>query len=310
MLEKVVFSERAITALLTETRSHVKTETGGICLGHRQGKLWYITEIIDPGIDAIFRPDYFEYDDKYLNHLMGKVARLYEKLPEIIGLWHRHPGSMDVFSRTDDHTNTKYAQRNSEGAISMLVNIDPSLRLTVYHVTYPPLSYRKVSYAFGDNHFPPGLLAYASMSDISSMIERNEGKKNYFTSSSSFIRSAAGFSFSKVIKNYLNEDKVKNEHRIGYCISSSEPIDEELDTILAVLEEDINYFSEAGIKITLTLLKHKGLELKDTCGDFVAVMFIHNDKVFFSYDGNIYLYSEGFFRNACEYYTLYGKALY
>ena len=241
---------------------------------------------------------------------MGKVARLYEKLPEIIGLWHRHPGSMDVFSSTDDHTNTKYAQRSCEGAISILVNIDPSVRLSVYHVTYPPLHYRNVGYTFGNNHFPPGLLSYASMSDISSMIERNEGRRNYFPSSSSFIRSATGFSFSRIMEKYLNEDDIKNEYGIGYTYHLSDPTNEELDTILTVLEEDINYFGEAGIKITLTLLKHKGLELQDTCGDFVAVMFIHNDKVFFSYDGNIYLYSEGFFRNACEYYALHGKVLH
>ena len=73
MLEKVVFSERAIIALLSETQEHIKTETGGVFLGHRCGNIWYIVETIDPGLNCIFRPAYFEYDDVYLNHLMNKV---------------------------------------------------------------------------------------------------------------------------------------------------------------------------------------------------------------------------------------------
>ena len=61
MLEKVVFSERAIIALLSETQEHIKTETGGVFLGHRCGNIWYIVETIDPGLNCIFRPAYFEY---------------------------------------------------------------------------------------------------------------------------------------------------------------------------------------------------------------------------------------------------------
>ena len=42
---------------------------------------------------------------------------------------------MDSFSTTDDGTNILFARNNGKyGAISALVNCDPKLRLTMYHV--------------------------------------------------------------------------------------------------------------------------------------------------------------------------------
>lgn len=111
----VVFSERAFTSILVETQEKIRTETGGVFLGYRKGDVWYVIESIDPGPNSVFQPAYFEYDQDYINHLINKVSRLYSLQLDLIGLWHRHPGSYDSFSGTDDGTNTKYLRAIENG---------------------------------------------------------------------------------------------------------------------------------------------------------------------------------------------------
>ena len=156
---RVIFSDRAFAAILAETTEKIDTETGGLFLGAIQKDTWYIIEAIDPGPKSVFQVAYFEYDQKYTQHLINKIANLYEHKLDLIGLWHRHPGSFDQFSSTDDGTNTKYASMRQEGAISGLVNIDPVFRLTMYHVN-PPCKYKKVQYEVGDELIPRDLLYY------------------------------------------------------------------------------------------------------------------------------------------------------
>lgn len=156
---EVVFSDRAYTAILAETTEKIKTETGGLFLGTVVGDTYYVIETIDPGPNSIFQVYYFEYDQKYTEHLINKIANLYQFKLELIGLWHRHPGSFDIFSGTDDKTNAKYAAMRECGAISALVNIDPEFRLTMYHVN-KPCEYQKIHYEVGDNLIPEVLLKY------------------------------------------------------------------------------------------------------------------------------------------------------
>ena len=102
---EVVFSQRAIAAVMAETAEKIQTETGGLFLGKVIGDTWYVVESIDPGPNSIFEVAYFEYDQPYVQHLINKVAAIYQERLELIGLWHRHPGSFDQFSGTDDQTN-------------------------------------------------------------------------------------------------------------------------------------------------------------------------------------------------------------
>lgn len=135
MSMKVVFSKRAYTALLAETKEKIATETGGIFLGVVQDGIWYVVESIDPGPKSIFRTSYFEYDTDYVKHLSNKINRLYCDRLDVLGLWHRHPGSMDTFSSTDDGTILQFATQNNGITISALVNIDPKFRMTMYVAT-------------------------------------------------------------------------------------------------------------------------------------------------------------------------------
>lgn len=142
---KVVFSPRAYTTLLCELIDNPCTETGGIFIGYRYADKWYIVETIHPGPDAIMEPAYFEYCQKYANYQANKLASLYEAIPEILGLWHKHPGSFDRFSSVDDVTNARFADTCKQGIISALVNIDPHFRIRVFSVSLP-LSYQEIEY--------------------------------------------------------------------------------------------------------------------------------------------------------------------
>lgn len=150
---KAIFSNRAYTAVMAETTEKVETETGGLFLGTVVDDNWYIIEAIDPGPNSIFKVTYFEYDQKYTQHLINKIAKLYNEPLTLIGLWHRHPGSFDIFSNTDDGTNKKFASMRECGAISGLVNIDPEFRFTMYHVEQP-CNYQKIEYLVGDDLIP------------------------------------------------------------------------------------------------------------------------------------------------------------
>jgi hypothetical protein len=162
---KIIFSDKSFLGIVAETYERSKTETGGILLGDIIGDTWYVLESLDPGPNSIFQQSYFEYDTPYVTHLANKIARFYQVKLQLLGLWHRHPGSFDSFSSTDDSTNREYALKNSAGAISGLVNLDPSFRLTMYHVfcshnSHSRPQYRKISsIEVGDNKIPSDLLS-------------------------------------------------------------------------------------------------------------------------------------------------------
>ena len=151
--QTVVFSDKAYNAIIDETFRKDPIETGGILLGHVIGDVWVVMEVIPPGIDSVHQYAYFEYDEKFVNYLAESVATKYENKLELLGLWHRHPGSMDTFSGTDDGTNRVFAGLRTCGAISGLVNVDPNFRLTMRHVSNP-LHYDIVDVEVGDDLIP------------------------------------------------------------------------------------------------------------------------------------------------------------
>lgn len=169
--QTVVFSERAWNAIVSETLDKDPLETGGIFLGYiLEGGVWIVVEVVPPGWKTINTVVDFEYDTEFVNYMANVVNKQYDKQLNVLGLWHRHPGSMDHFSSTDDVTNKKFASHLSVGSISALINIDPELRITVYHVapngSYTPMDYAidhegiipqkylKLKYASSENFIP------------------------------------------------------------------------------------------------------------------------------------------------------------
>lgn len=159
--ETVVISDKAYNAIIRESFAKHPVETGGILLGYiLDNGIWVVMEMIPPGINGIFQTAYFEYDRDFVNYLGTSVANQYREPLQVLGLWHRHPGSMDYFSSTDDGTNSEFASRNSYGVISGLVNIDPKFRLTMYHLNHMEgqrprnIAYSTVDVEIGDDLIP------------------------------------------------------------------------------------------------------------------------------------------------------------
>lgn len=164
--ETVIISDKAYNAMIRESFAKHPVETGGILLGYiLDNGLWVVMEMIPPGIKGVFETAYFEYDQDFVNYLGTSVANQYKEPLQVLGLWHRHPGSMDYFSSTDDGTNSEFASKNPYGVISGLVNIDPSFRLTMYHLDHNNgvrprnIAYSTVDVEVGDDLIPEKFFA-------------------------------------------------------------------------------------------------------------------------------------------------------
>jgi proteasome lid subunit RPN8/RPN11 len=153
--DKVVLSNQTYLSIVSEVSLFSDIETGGIFLGTIAHNNWYIIESIDPGYENSVRHHaYFEYDVKYVNHLANVRKALYEKELVLMGLWHRHPGSMDTFSSPDMETNKGFVDKLPSGALSAIINIDPQFRITMYHFT-PAMRCTKCKKIYvGDEHIP------------------------------------------------------------------------------------------------------------------------------------------------------------
>jgi len=164
---RVIISSQAYLSIISETYSFLDIETGGIFLGCYKDNTWYVLEVIDPGYKDTTRQEaYFEYDVDYVTHLANVKKRLYSIDLQLLGLWHRHPGSFDRFSSTDDGTNMRFAELLPNGAISAIVNLDPDFRLTMYHAALP-LKYSRVNNVLiGDSHIPAYLTKMKDPSDV------------------------------------------------------------------------------------------------------------------------------------------------
>jgi integrative and conjugative element protein (TIGR02256 family) len=154
----IFLSNQSYRDILNETSQNLATETGGVLIGECRQNKWFVVESIDPGPKAILQSSYFEYDQAYVNHLCNKVKRRYVAQLRLLGLWHRHPGSFDSFSGTDDATHRRYLQQCNGSIISGLVNIDPTFRINFYIVNGEPPRHQKTPSVVGDQHFPPELL--------------------------------------------------------------------------------------------------------------------------------------------------------
>ena len=154
---QVVFSNRAYNAVVYESTDKINSETGGIFLGYYKNESWYVIETIGPGPNAVFQETYFEYDQQYVEYQINKAAQKYQVELTLIGNWHKHPGSLNELSSTDDITNSEYAKLSPNGAISVLVNIDPNFYMTSFHMAWP-LKYTKIEYKVGDELIPEYIL--------------------------------------------------------------------------------------------------------------------------------------------------------
>ena len=292
---KVVFSTRAFAAILAETTEKIKTETGGLFLGKYKDGIWYVVEAIDPGPKSVFEIAYFEYDKEYTQHLIRKIANLYDSKLELIGLWHRHPGSFDIFSSTDDETNAKYAKLNEHGAISGLVNINPDFRLTMYHVDRP-CRYSKIQYEVGDELFPAELLALKKPDDFKALMKKLSTYKGSVMQQTEGQRKFACIaSFMKMISPYLDS------YACTDAIAEPGMDEQEVrDRLIELLLDDLIFFAdEAGIEVTVAQHGKYTAVSQNTAEGTTRLYFAYFEKDeqgVFEYDGKNYFYKAGLFK--------------
>ena len=289
---EIIFSNRAYLAIITETHEKIKTETGGVFLGCYENGFWYAIETIDPGPKSIFQAAYFEYDQKYTAHLINKIARLYSHKLTLIGLWHRHPGSFDQFSGTDDGTNSDYAKLNANGAISVLINVDPKFRITPYHVGWP-LRYSRIKYRVGDELIPKHLMELKSPEVPLKYVNGYADK--------AFSRRTANATPMLDFKDLL--EGVKSQFDvIPYSVSGedlmSEDTEKHKDFLIDSLVEDIEYLSEKrGLSLNVEhndpffCLAHKGKDNTITKAHFAYIAT--RRQIMLSYGDVNYLYEPG-----------------
>lgn len=296
---KVVFSNRAFASILAETTEKIKTETGGLFLGTVEDDMWYVIEAIDPGPKSIFEVAYFEYDQKYTQHLINKIANLYNQKLTLIGLWHRHPGSFDQFSSTDDGTNAKYAALNQQGAISALVNIDPTFRLTVYQVDRP-CRYSRIEYDVGDHLIPDRYLELKSQDTYFSMME------NMLRSGTARSADPDGYHVSVSLASFL---KLIAPHMADLLVSDLdaaqmqfEPEDQE--RILDAIMDDLSFLADdARIEVSMSMLDN-ALVMSQAAIDKTTRMYFgysaQKEAVILSFKGKCYLYHSGLLKEMYE----------
>ena len=289
---KVVFSDRAFAAIMAETTEKIKTETGGLFLGSFEDGIWYVIEAIDPGPKSIFEVAYFEYDQQYTQNLINKIANLYDKRLTLIGLWHRHPGSFDQFSSTDDGTNSKYARMRKEGAISALVNIDPEFRLTMYHVDQP-CRYSVIEYDVGNHLIPDEMLRYKSPEKFANLMAGiiSDEYKDFHPSVSlnGFLKTVLPYMKHIKINEVFTEVKDRN-------IATERILDE-------LVEDSAFLADDQGIEYSISQVDQFICLSQDAIDVSVKLYFRYiaeNDIVVFSYNNECYLYENNAFRRAFE----------
>lgn len=151
---QIVISDRAYTSIIAEALSRDPLETGGILLGNYDKDIWYIVEATDPGLSTMHNTVHHEMDDKYHNHIYPVLSRLYKNDLSLIGLWHRHPGSLNTFSWDDNRTNKNYAEAIGNGTLSFLLNFVPGPKLTCYYYDHEGSgSYHMPEVKIGDKYF-------------------------------------------------------------------------------------------------------------------------------------------------------------
>lgn len=302
---KAIFSARAYAALLSEVLDEVRTETGGVLLGYWDDGIWQVVESIDPGPSSRFEVAYFEYDQDYVNHLINKVSRIYDKQLDLIGLWHRHPGSFDGFSATDDETNLKYASSSKRGAVSALVNIDPHFRLTVYQVTAQPLRYEKIPYEVLDRDSDQIQAPYANAANRALQIERALSSFPASCETVGQIGQIHASSVREALEAFLAKRSMADMANVE--VGTIETwMDEDFVLVLSALDDDVRELESWGVGTTLQPDGHGQFSLvaEDGYGDSLRLIEgfrpLDDGRILFAVDRQTYVYNPGLLSLACK----------
>lgn len=127
----------AVTVILTsdlyeEIKEHViKTqelyETGGLLLGYKAGKLYFIVAATFPSKVQNPSRGSFILDGDFHGRYAQTLMERFWYPPSILGIWHSHIDGIDTFSYQDHLSNKKIAA-SLNGTLSMLVTLSKTTK--------------------------------------------------------------------------------------------------------------------------------------------------------------------------------------
>lgn len=132
---RVVLSPLAWTLMISQSYLNDPNETGGALLGYRDGTTVHVTVALPSGPRSQASPVMLKYNEEFQNYVFGVITELMGQKAGLLGLWHRHPGSLDRFSGVDAVAHEQFG-KVLNGVTSLLVNLGPegAPRVTGYFV--------------------------------------------------------------------------------------------------------------------------------------------------------------------------------
>lgn len=199
-----------------------------------------------------------------------------------------------------------------EGAISALVNIDPTFRITMYQVDRP-CNYQKIVYDVGDNLIPDGLLKFKTPErffDIMNKILYSSSTKG--SSAEGYHKSISLASFmSFILPQLKNSECAKHEDNGVISVPAREFIPPKKEHVQEILIDkvidDITFMADSlGIETAISHDDYNDLIVFQETIDKTTKLFfslnILESTVVLSYNNKFYNYRKGLFTEA------FGKA--
>ena len=84
-------------------------EVGGVLLGHRQLRTYFLTDATIPDNQRQKSNHSFELDGAREMHKINELYRAHPSKPMVIGVWHSHVGGVETFSQQDQISNKRFA---------------------------------------------------------------------------------------------------------------------------------------------------------------------------------------------------------
>ena len=134
----VLLSKRAKRDIVRELRRYPKTETGGILIGCRIGRLMLVVAATSSGKNSRHEQCRFEMDMESAAEEVNAILDRHRAIGcRVLGIWHKHNNEYNLFSYDDRETNAAYAKLNDFGAVSVLITKRGEKDvLNCYHISY------------------------------------------------------------------------------------------------------------------------------------------------------------------------------
>lgn len=136
----IIMSPRAQRTIYAESVFYgvrQQRETGGALAGVYSDGIWYIADAFEAGPSGEHTWGDVKLDEKYQSYRLDALKRVHGGV-NLIGLWHQHPGGLNVFSGDgngpDAKTNRRFAEAIGGRCISIIATTEREVVLHPYLV--------------------------------------------------------------------------------------------------------------------------------------------------------------------------------